>query len=66
MEEKLVTSILSFSNNVINSLKEKLHHFNHLEIVVCKYFHFGLDQYFVVCESPNSGHLERCLFTKYK
>ena len=37
----LLTSIFSFSGNVVYGIQEELHYLNHTDIVVCKCFEFG-------------------------
>ena len=37
----LVSYIFYFSRNAFYRIEEKLHHFSHIEIVVCKRFQFG-------------------------
>ena len=40
-EKMLVTTIFSFSHNVLFPIKEKNHHFGNIKFVVCKCFQFG-------------------------
>ena len=47
-EKMLVSSIFSFSHNVFYPIKDRNHQYSNGEFVVCKYFHFGQGQKFVV------------------
>ena len=45
-EKMLVTSIFSFSYNVIEHMKKNLYHLSYTGIIVCEFFQFRQDQNF--------------------